>query len=120
MATKKAAKKAPAKPKIKVPSDKALTKGQVMATIAEQTGLSKKEVAGVFDALNGLIAASLSKKGPEQFTVPGLVKLTVKKTKAKKAGMRKNPFTGEMVMGKAKPAQRKVKARALKALNDMA
>lgn len=95
---------------------KAPTKSEVYATVADATGLSKKEVAGVVDALGDVMKKSLKKNG--QFTLHGLCKLTVKKNPAKKARKGINPFTGEEQMFKAKPASKKVKVRALKALND--
>ena len=97
---------------------KAMTKTQVLAELAEKTELSKKEVGGVLDALGELIGRELSKKGPGQFTVPGLVKLKVREKPAVPAGMRKNPFTGEMKMAPAKPASRAVRVTALKKLKD--
>lgn len=98
---------------------KAMTKTEVYNSLAESTGLSKKEVGSVFDALSDLIGSELSKKGPGAFTVPGLVKLKTKIKPAKPAGMRKNPFTGEEKMGPAIPASTTVSARPLKKLKDM-
>jgi len=98
---------------------KAPTKSEVFGKIAEDTDLTRKQVAAVFESLNGVIKKSLSTRGPGVFTMPGLCKMTVKKKPAVKAGMRLNPFTGEMVMGKAKPASRTVRIRPLKALKDM-
>jgi len=50
--------------------------------------------------------------------VPGLMKLKVRVKKAQPAGMRKNPFTGEMKMAPAKPASRTVRIMAVKKLKD--
>lgn len=119
MAAKKAAKKAPAKkPAIKVSKDKALTKSQINAAIAEQTGLSKKEVAAVFEALGALTEASL-KKGKGEITIPPGVKVAVKKRPATKARMGRNPQTGEEMLIAAKPARKVVKARPLKVLKEL-
>ena len=87
--------------------------------MGETTGLSKKEVAGVIEALTVLIDKNLGKKGPEVFNVPGLMKITVQNKPATKARMGVNPFTGEEMMFKAKPARNVVKIRALKALKEM-
>ena len=43
---------------------KAPTKTQILANIAEETELSKKDVAAVFDALAGEIAKAISRGGP--------------------------------------------------------
>ncbi|MES2744141.1 MAG: HU family DNA-binding protein [Bdellovibrionota bacterium] len=97
---------------------KVRTKSQILATLSEQTGLSKKEVGGIFEILGTLIGHDLT-KGPGTFTVPGLMKVTVTKKPATKARKGTNPFTGEEMMFKAKPARNVVKVRALKGLKDM-
>ena len=53
------------------------------------------------------------------FTIPGLMKLRVVKKPATKARKGINPFTGEEMMFKAKPASKAVKATVLKGLKDM-
>ncbi|MBM5811837.1 MAG: DNA-binding protein [Gammaproteobacteria bacterium] len=95
----------------------ALTKSQVVATIANNTDLRKKQVNSVFDALNGVIKKSL--KGAGVFTMPGVCKMRVVRKPATKAREGTNPFTGEPMMIKAKPASKKVRIRALKNLNEM-
>ena len=95
---------------------KAPTKGQILGTIADTTGLTRKQVASVFDALTGQITKNLSKKGPGVFQIPGLCKMVVKIKPATKERVGKNPFTGEMQTFKAKPASRTVRIRPLKAL----
>ena len=95
------------------------TKTEIYANIAESTGLSKKDVGGVFDALNDEIAKALSNKGAGTFTLPGLCKIVVQNKPAVPAREGRNPFTGEMTMFKAKPARSVVKIRPLKKLKDM-
>lgn len=119
------AKKAPVK-KEKAPAAKkaaavseAYSKTQILTEIAETTGLAKKQVQGVLDELNGLIARHLGKKGVGQFTMPGLMKITVVNKPATKARKGINPFTGEETVFKAKPARNVVKVRPLKKLKDM-
>ena len=109
MATKKKA--APAKAK-------APTKSEIISQIADKTGLTKKDVGAVFDELNTSIKRSLKKSG--EFTMPGLVKMRVVKKPATKARPGVNPFTGEAITIKAKPARKAVKVTALKGLKDMA
>jgi nucleoid DNA-binding protein len=93
------------------------TKSQILTAIADHTGLSKKDVGGVFDSLSELIGQDL-KKGPGTFTVPGLMKVVVVRKPAVKARKGINPFTGEEMMFKAKPARNVVKVRPLKGLKD--
>jgi len=103
----------------KATAKKAPTKSEVFGTIADETGLTKKQVAAVFDSLNGVIKKSLSARSAGMFTLPGLCKMTVKKKPATKARKGINPFTGEEVMFKAKPASKTVKIRPLKNLKEM-
>lgn len=98
--------------------NKPRTKSQVMAALSDNTGLSKKEIGVVFSTLGELIGNDL-KKGPGTFTVPGLMKVTVVRKPATKARKGTNPFTGEEMTFKAKPARNVVKVRPLKALKDM-
>lgn len=97
------------------------SKTDIFNSIAESTGVSKKDVAAVFDALANEIKKDVGKKGPGQFTLPGLCKIVVQHkpaTKAKKGVP--NPFKpGELMDVPAKPAKNVVKVRPLKALKDM-
>lgn len=103
----------------KASANKPPTKTEIYASIAESTGLSKKDVGAVFDALNDEIGKALSKKGAGTFTLPGLCKIVVQNKPAVPAREGVNPFTGETTMFKAKPARNVVKVRPLKKLKDM-
>jgi nucleoid DNA-binding protein len=106
-----------AKAKAKAKATKgAPTKGQMFATIADQTELSKRQVSAVFEALNGIVTKSLKSNGV--VTLPGLAKLKVVKKPATKAREGTNPFTGEKMIFKAKPASKKVRILPVKALKD--
>ena len=98
---------------------KARTKSQILSDIAEETGLTRKQVQGVFDSMSGLIKKDLGKRGPGVFSVPGLMKVKVVRKPATKARKGINPFTGEETTFKAKPARNVVKVLPLKALKDM-
>jgi nucleoid DNA-binding protein len=128
-AAKPAAKKAPAK--AKAPAKKAApatvkpiaerqNKTQMLTQIAEATELSKKQVQAVLDELTNIIEGHVKKKGVGEFVLPGLLKITTVKKPATKARKGINPFTGEEVMFKAKPASTSVKVRPLKKLKEMA
>jgi nucleoid DNA-binding protein len=106
---------APAK-KAKAPS-----KSEMLGNIAATTGLSKKQVGDVLEALGNEIKKALSNKGPGVVQIPGLVKITKQKVPARPAqkGV-PNPFKpGELMDRPAKPASVKVKVRALKSLKEM-
>ncbi len=98
---------------------KSITKSETFAKLAEATGLSRKQVASVFDELSKLIEHNLGKKGPGVFALPGLAKLKVVRKPAVPARKGINPFTKQEQMFKAKPARNVVKAVPLKALKDM-
>ena len=109
-----------AKPKAGANSRKAPSKSEIYTKIAADTGLTKKDVAAVFASLAAQIKKSLGGRGaPGIFTVPGLLKMRVVKKPAKKARKGINPFTGEEMMFKAKPASKAVKLAPLKGLKDM-
>ena len=97
-----------------------MTKTQLLTALAEDTGLSKKDVASVLDGLSDVVSRHLKKRGAGQFTLPGLLKIKTVKKPATKARKGINPFTGEETMFKAKPARTMVKVQPLKALKDMA
>jgi len=117
MAVKKktAAKKTAAAKAVKKPT----TKAETFTYIADKTGLTKKDVGAVFEALNGLIKRDIKRTGPGVYTVPGLMKVKVVRKPATKARKGVNPFTGEAMTFKAKPARNVVKVLPLKALKDM-
>ena len=96
------------------------TKSEIYGQIVDDTGLTRKDVAAVFDSLNAQIKKNLGGRGaPGTFSIPGLMKLRVVKKPARKARKGVNPFTGEEMMFKAKPASKAVKVTALKGLKDM-
>ncbi|MCJ8311889.1 MAG: HU family DNA-binding protein [Saccharospirillaceae bacterium] len=96
------------------------TKTQIIAEIAENTELSKKEVTAVLDELGDLIERHIKKRSVGEFTLPGLLKVVTVKKPAVKARKGINPFNGEETMFKAKPASTAVKIRPLKKLKEMA
>jgi nucleoid DNA-binding protein len=98
---------------------KAATKGEVFTKLAAKTGLTKKQVSSVFEALTEMIGSELGKKGPGLFQFPGLLKLKVVHKPATKAKQGINPFTKQVMMYKAKPARNVVKALPLKSLKEM-
>ncbi|MBW1703063.1 MAG: HU family DNA-binding protein [Deltaproteobacteria bacterium] len=124
MAVKKTTKKAKTKkattPERKITAVKEpMTKSIILNEIAGNTGLTKKQVSSVFDELAVVIERHIKKRSPGQFVLPGLLKVEVKSKPARKARKGINPFTGEEMIFKAKPASRVVKVRPLKGLKDM-
>ncbi len=99
---------------------KSISKTEVLNSLVEATGMTKKEVALVLDEIAALIGSQIGKKGPGVFTVPGLMKITRKEIPKKAA--RKNvwvPLVQEYRDIPAKPARTTVKVTPLKKLKDM-
>ena len=96
-----------------------MTKAQLLSAIAEDTGLTRKQVTEVVDSMSGQILRHIKKRGPGTFTLPGLLKIKTVRKPARKARKGKNPFTGEETTFAAKPAHTVVKILPLKGLKDM-
>ena len=92
-----------------------------MSLLAEQNGLSRKQAASVLLTLESTMLGSVHPKGVGMFILPGLMKVTLRKVPARKAGtLIRNPATGEMMKAAAKPASVRVKIRPLKKLKSAA
>ncbi len=124
--TKTTARRAPAKKKattarakISSARGKPRSKSEIYGIIADNVGISKREVAGVFDTMGQMIQADLKKGAVGTFNVPGMMKVLVQRKPATKARKGINPFTGEETIFKAKPARNVVKVRPLKGLKDL-
>ena len=124
---RKTAKKAPAKKAVKAAAPKKLPaikepmrKTEIFAKIAEDTELTRKQIAAVFESLGDLMHRHLKKRGAGEFTIPGMMKLRVQRKPATKARKGINPFTGEETVFAAKPARNVVKIRPLKKVKEMA
>ena len=93
-----------------------MTKSMLLERISGQAEVSKKDVKGVMEALTDIGHKELKKSGV--FLLPGFAKFVVLKKPATKARKGTNPFTGEAMMFKAKPARKIVRARPVKAAKD--
>lgn len=119
VAKKAAAKKQPAVKKLTAIKNK-MTKAEVIASIAEDTGLQKRDVVAVFGSLGDLVTRHIKRNGSGEFQIPDTgVKITRVKKPARKARIGRNPATGEEIKIAAKPAHLGVKVVALKALQDV-
>lgn len=96
------------------PINKVFKKTEIMEGLARRAEIEPKQVKKVFAELEKLMLGSVHPKGVGEFTLPGLFKIVTKKVPARKAGtMVRNPATGLLVKGKAKPASVRVRIRAL-------
>lgn len=87
---------------------KAMTKAQIVTSLAESTELTKKQINDVLAAQTEL-AYRQAKTG---YTIPGIGKLVVVARKARKG---RNPATGEAINI---PAKKVLKFRVAKAAKD--
>jgi nucleoid DNA-binding protein len=104
--------------KKKAAADKPMTKTQLIQAISDISGedVNKKHVKAVLEALQAIGHKQLKKQGI--FTLPGFAKFRVIKKPATKARKGRNPFTGEEMVFKAKPASKAVRVRPVKACKD--
>ncbi len=103
------------------PVKETFTKSALINLIAEQNDIPRKTALGVFATLESVLLGSVHPRGVGEFTLPGLLKVTLRKVPARRAGtLVRNPATGEMVKGVAKPASMRVKIRALSKLKTAA
>ena len=93
-----------------------MSKSEFLTSLADKTGLSKKQAAGAMDAMSAIVTEQLKANG--EVTIPGVIKLIVSERAATEERPGINPFTKEPTVIKAKPARKVVKARPVKALKD--
>jgi nucleoid DNA-binding protein len=84
-----------------------MTKSQLIEKISAENEIAKKDVKGVLETLATVGYKELKKSGV--FLVPGFAKFVVIKKPATKARKGTNPFTGEAMTFKAKPARKIVR-----------
>lgn len=101
---------------------KKYTKTEILNEIAQNTELSKKEVASVLDELAVVIERHIKKRAVGEFTLPGLLKIksVVRPARPARKGV-PNPFRpGELMDIPRKPATTRVKVLPLKKLKEFA
>jgi DNA-binding protein HU-beta len=82
----------------------------VVSHLADKSGITKKQVAGLLDEVQSLAVKEARKNGA--FVLPGVGKVVLSNRKAR---MGRNPQTGEPIKI---PARRVVKIRVAKVLKD--
>ena len=99
-------------------TNKKMSKSQFVTTLAEKSGINKKQALTVLETINAMVAQQLGKQGPGEVLIPGLLKLNVIVKPATSQHEGVNPFTKEPMIYKAKAARKVIKVRPLKALKD--
>ncbi len=87
-----------------------MTRAQLVAAIAAQTGSDRKSAGAALDALADIVTREVAAGGA--VTLPGIGKVYCRERPARQV---RNPGTGEMV---AKPADKAVKITVAKTLKD--
>jgi len=87
-----------------------MTHSQMLDALAKETGMSKKDVKTVLEAMTDLALTEVKKNG--EFTIKGIGKLVKQRRKAR---MGRNPATGATIKI---PAKTVVKFRVAKATKD--
>ncbi|MGA2063231.1 MAG: HU family DNA-binding protein [Thermoguttaceae bacterium] len=100
-------------------SKKPMTKTEMIAVLAESTGLTKKQVVSLFDELAKLIKKELGEEGAGIFNISNLLKIKVVRKPATLERKGINPFTKEEMVFKAKPAKNVVKLVPLRGLKEL-
>lgn len=99
-------------------SSHGLTKADLLKELSSKTGLTQVQLEKVLDAMEEVTRKELKSKGVINI-LPGLVKVTKERAKAKPARDGRNPRTGETIRISAKPAHDVVKIKALSGLKSM-
>jgi nucleoid DNA-binding protein len=103
------------------PIKETLTKSALINYLAEKNDIPRKTAASVYATLESLFLGSVHPRGVGEFSLPGLIKVSLRKVPARKAGaLVRNPANGEMMKAAARPASMRVKIRALSKLKTAA
>jgi nucleoid DNA-binding protein len=96
------------------------SKNEILRAIADETGLTTKQVKQVFAQASHLTKCHLIQRGSGEFAIPEMAIKVVRKTKpATKKREGRNPATGETIMIAAKPKREVIKVRPLKSLKEV-
>ena len=104
-------------PKLDIPKV-AYKKSEFFKVLSQQTAIDQKDIIKVLEAIQKVATLHLTKRGPGQFTYPGLFKMRLKTKPATNERAGRNPFNGQNMIIKAKPARSVVKISILKNFKD--
>jgi nucleoid DNA-binding protein len=97
---------------------KVVTNEEIIDRLAEATGLSRQQVDGVLVELANLVKKSLG-QGPDEFTLPGLLKLKIVHKPASEARTGVDPVTSRETEVEAKPARNVLQVVPQRELRDI-
>jgi DNA-binding protein HU-beta len=81
-----------------------LNRSQLLKTVSERTGMARKEVEQVYEHTVRTIQDAV--KSGRKVALTGFGRFTQRVQAARRAGMGKNPFTGETIKIAARPERR--------------
>lgn len=81
-----------------------MNRAQLLRDVSEKTGMNRKEVEYVYENILRTVQDAV-RKG-DKVSLTGFGRFGQRVTAARKAGMQKNPFTGEMAKVAARPARK--------------
>merc|ERR1712139_350634 len=93
---------------------KVMTKTDTFSALESASGVAKKDVKKVVDALESVVSGAVKNHG--KMIIPGICRVVLEHKKATKAG--KRMAFGKLMTVKAKPARKVVKVFPVKALKD--
>ncbi len=97
---------------------KAMTNAEIIDRLAGTTGLSRQQVGGLLAELANLVKKSLD-QGPDEFTLPGLLKLKIVRRPARAAQTEVDPATGLETVIAAEPARHSLQVVPSRELRDI-
>jgi nucleoid DNA-binding protein len=98
-------------------SSMSATKSEIIAQVAEYTGVDKKTVAAVLAGLAVVAGSELQTAG--EVMIPGLAKFKSKVVPARATRVGVNPFTGKEQTFHSKPASLRVRSIPVKSIKDL-
>jgi len=97
---------------------KAMTNEEIIDRLAGATGLSRTQVGGLLTELASLVKKSLD-QGPDEFTLPGLLKLRIVRRAAGEARTQCDPATKRETAFAGKPARHVLQVVPSRELRDI-
>lgn len=94
----------------------AMNKTQLLQSLISGSDITKKQAQHLLETLASVATSSLKADG--SFTIPGIVRLSLKDKPATPERQGINPFTKAPVTIAAKPASKKIKALPVSALKN--
>jgi nucleoid DNA-binding protein len=97
---------------------KAMTREEIVDRLAEATGLSRQQVAGLLAELASLVMKTFD-QGPDEFTLPGLLTLKVVRKPATEPRIEFDPVSNQETKVPGKPVRHVLQVVPLRELKEV-